>query len=143
MPRGDRTGPEGDGPMTGHQAGYCAGSDRPGYAEPGPGQYGRGYTGYGRGFGGRPAAGRRFFRRRGFDGAGRPDRVAPGRGGYRWRNRFYATGEPGWVRFGPDADVPSESDTSSEADALKAQAEWLRGELDAIDQRLQEIEPQE
>ena len=126
MPRGDRTGPEGEGPMTGRRAGYCAGNDRPGYAEPGPGYAGPGYAGYGRGFGGRYPAGRRFFGRRG-----------PGRGGYRWRNWFYATGVPGWARFGPDADVPSE------AEALKAQAEWLRGELDAIDQRLQEIEPQE
>ena len=127
MPRGDRTGPEGEGPMTGRQAGYCAGNDRPGYTEPGPG-----YVEYGRGFGGPYPAGRRVFGRRGFGGRGRP-----GRGGYRWRNWFYATGVPGGARFGPDADAPSE------ADALKAQAEWLRGELDSIDQRLQELEPEE
>ncbi|MBN2461150.1 MAG: DUF5320 domain-containing protein [Candidatus Cloacimonetes bacterium] len=34
MPRGDRTGPDGFGPMTGRGAGYCAGYDRPGYANP-------------------------------------------------------------------------------------------------------------
>ncbi len=34
MPRGDRTGPEGMGPMTGRAAGYCAGYDVPGYASP-------------------------------------------------------------------------------------------------------------
>lgn len=31
MPRGDKTGPEGAGPMTGRAAGYCAGHDVPGY----------------------------------------------------------------------------------------------------------------
>jgi len=30
LPRGDRTGPEGLGPMTGRAAGYCAGFNRPG-----------------------------------------------------------------------------------------------------------------
>ena len=32
MPRGNRTGPEGMGPMTGRAAGYCAGYSVPGYA---------------------------------------------------------------------------------------------------------------
>ena len=32
MPRGDRTGPIGNGPMTGRGAGYCAGFSVPGYA---------------------------------------------------------------------------------------------------------------
>ena len=57
MPRGDRTGPNGMGPMTGRGVGYCAGYDRPGFANPinqfGGGRgfgYGRG-NGYGRGFG--------------------------------------------------------------------------------------------
>ena len=121
MPRGDRTGPEGEGPLTGRQAGFCASNDRPGYAEPGPG-----YVGFGRGFGGRRFSGRRGggrrFARRRFGGA---------------RNRFYATGVPGRARFGPDADAPSETES------LQAQADWLRGELDAIDQRLQELDKQE
>jgi hypothetical protein len=34
MPRGDRTGPAGMGPMTGRAAGYCAGYDMPGYMNP-------------------------------------------------------------------------------------------------------------
>ncbi len=46
MPRGDRTGPEGLGPMTGRQLGYCAGNDRPGFMETG----GFGGRGFGRGF---------------------------------------------------------------------------------------------
>ncbi len=31
MPRGNRTGPMGAGPMTGRRAGYCAGNDMPGF----------------------------------------------------------------------------------------------------------------
>lgn len=49
MPRGDRTGPMGAGPMTGRAAGYCAGYSAPGFMSPGAGQgWGRGR---GRGFG--------------------------------------------------------------------------------------------
>jgi hypothetical protein len=47
MPRGDRRGPWGAGPMTGRAAGYCAGYPVPGYMNPIRG-YGRGW---GRGFG--------------------------------------------------------------------------------------------
>jgi len=49
MPGGDRTGPLGQGPMTGRAAGYCVGNDFPGYAGQGFGR-GRGSRG---GFGGR------------------------------------------------------------------------------------------
>ena len=56
MPRGDRTGPMGQGPMTGRAAGYCAGYNVPGYMNPvgGRGFLGRGLglgRGWGRGFG--------------------------------------------------------------------------------------------
>lgn len=34
MPRGDRTGPAGRGPMTGRGAGYCAGYPVPGFMNP-------------------------------------------------------------------------------------------------------------
>ena len=51
MPRGDKTGPNGAGPMTGKAAGYGAGYSVPGYANPIRG-YGRGLgRGWGRGFG--------------------------------------------------------------------------------------------
>ncbi len=51
MPRGDRTGPAGAGPMTGRAAGYCTGYSVPGYMNPRRG-YGRGYgRGWGKGFG--------------------------------------------------------------------------------------------
>ena len=52
MPFGDRTGPLGEGPMTGRRMGYCAGYNSPGNAR-GYG-YGRGRGlgyGYGRGYG--------------------------------------------------------------------------------------------
>ena len=41
MPARDGTGPNGEGPKTGRALGYCAGNDRPGYAEPGVGFTGR------------------------------------------------------------------------------------------------------
>ena len=64
MPRGDRTGPLGEGPMTGRQLGYGAGYDSPGYTKgPGGGSQ-RGYFGRGAGFG--HGYGRGFFRQ-GFD----------------------------------------------------------------------------
>jgi len=49
MPRGDQTGPMGQGPMSGRKTGYCAGFEVPGYANAGPGG-GRG-MGWGRGRG--------------------------------------------------------------------------------------------
>ena len=54
MPGGDRTGPMGTGPMTGRGAGYCAGFQTAGYANPMPGRgftRGRGGRGFRRGFG--------------------------------------------------------------------------------------------
>jgi len=46
MPRGDGTGPNGMGPMTGRGMGYCAGFNVPGFMNP---NFGRG-LGRGRGF---------------------------------------------------------------------------------------------
>ena len=66
MPRGDRTGPWGSGPMSGRGMGYCSGSTNPGYMSPGPGYgFGRG-GGFGRGFGRGFGLGRGFGRGRGF-----------------------------------------------------------------------------
>ena len=51
MPKGDRSGPNGMGPMTGRGAGFCNGFNAPGYFNQGAaGGYG---MGAGRGFGGR------------------------------------------------------------------------------------------
>lgn len=61
MPRGDRTGPDGAGSMTGRGLGYCAGYGEPGFTAGGRGRGfgrgygrgagGRGFGGYGRGYG--------------------------------------------------------------------------------------------
>ena len=54
MPRGDKTGPEGFGPMTGRRMGNCAGNVNQGfYGNPGFGTgFGRGMRyGFGKGFG--------------------------------------------------------------------------------------------
>jgi len=117
MPRGDRTGPMGMGPMTGRGAGYCAGFGMPGYANPGLGQ------GFGMSFGGR-----RGVWGRGFGG---------GRG---WRHWFYATGLPGRARFGGYAAPYLRPDPKMEKQALKNQADALQSELDLVKKRLSEIE---
>jgi hypothetical protein len=124
MPRGDRTGPMGMGAMTGRAAGYCAGYGVPGYANPVPGRgygmaFGRGGGAWGRGFGG---------------------------GGRGWRNMFYATGLPGWMRFGGYAapyGYPSPyqaPDPEMEKQALKNQAAALQSEMESIKKRLADIE---
>lgn len=56
MPGGDRTGPYGDGPMSGRRLGYCTGNDSQGF-EILPGNFG---GGYGRGFGRGRGRGYRF-----------------------------------------------------------------------------------
>ncbi len=56
-------------------------------------------------------------------------------GGRGWRNMFYATGLPGWQRFSFTPTAPQE-----EAESLKAQAYWLKNQLDAIDKRIEELE---
>ncbi|MBN1811463.1 MAG: DUF5320 domain-containing protein [Anaerolineae bacterium] len=122
MPAGDGTGPRGMGPMTGRRAGYCAGYDAPGYANPMPGR------GFGMGW-----------------GRGR------GRG---WRNMYYATGLPGWARYGyaPAWGTPPAAaygpygvppTREQETEFLKSQAEMLKEELDAIGQRIVELEKKE
>ncbi|MBN2399606.1 MAG: DUF5320 domain-containing protein [Candidatus Aminicenantes bacterium] len=118
MPRGDRTGPRGMGPMTGRAAGFCAGYEMPGYTNHLPGR------GFGMGFGrGRGAWGR------GFAGGGRG-----------WRNMFNASGQPGWMPYGGYAAPVANADPEMEKQSLKNQADYLQGELDAIRKRLEEVE---
>lgn len=119
MPGGDRTGPRGMGPMTGRGMGYCAGAGTPDYVNPAPG--------YGRGFG----------RGRGWWGGGRG-----------WRHRYYATGLPGWARYdyppaGAYAPYWQPLPEEQETEMLRNQAEALKRELDAIAQRLEELEKRE
>lgn len=62
MPRGNKTGPSGQGTMTGRKLGYCTGNDQPGYMSDQPGMGLGQHRGFGRGFG---------FRRGGGFGIGR------------------------------------------------------------------------
>jgi hypothetical protein len=59
-------------------------------------------------------------------------------GGRGWRNWFYATGLPGWMRSGWGGAYPA-TRPGSELDFLKGQAEQLRSELAAVEQRLNEL----
>jgi len=113
MPRGDRTGPQGMGAMTGRGAGYCAGFNVPGYANRFPG------GSAGMGFG--------------------------GRGGHGRRNMFYATGVPGWLRFGSaSAFNPPMGETvlsgEQELAALKNQSDYLKQALENIQKRIESLE---
>ena len=113
MPRGDRTGPAGMGPMTGRAAGYCAGYNTPGFANP---ISGRGFWGAGRG---------------GFGG---------GRG---HRNMYYATGLTGWARFGGApyaASYPAQMTSAQESDYLNDQAKYFQDALENINKRIEELE---
>ena len=114
MPRGDRTGPMGAGPMTGRGLGYCAGYPAPGYATPGYG-YGRG-AGYGGGRGWRHG-----YHATGVPGWGRP-LPAPGY----WPAAGYAPPAP-----------PTPQD---EVAALKGQAEYLAAALEETRERLAKLE---
>ena len=65
MPRGDRNGPDGMGPMTGRGAGLCNGSNVPGYVNQGTAygrgiRAGRGIRGMRNGFGAGYRGNRRF-----------------------------------------------------------------------------------
>jgi len=111
MPGFDRTGPMGAGPMSGGARGRCNPATAGNIAA-----YAGGY-GYGRGLG----------LRRGFRGG-----YAPGAGRGRGIGRGY-----GWI---PPAAVPAYSmNPASEIDMLKADADYLKKSLEAIDKRMEEL----
>ena len=117
MPRGDGTGPMGYGPMTGRGAGYCAGYEVPGYMS----QISRaGFENRGCGVGG-------------FGG---------GRGR---RNRFLATGLPGWMRGGRNMSfggwgLPARSGVQKqELELLQEQAKYFAESLEDINRRIEEL----
>jgi hypothetical protein len=113
MPRGDRTGPMGSGPMTGRGMGYCAGFTVPGFMSQGPG------FGYGRGFG--------FGREFGF-GRGRGWRH-PGFG------RFWGYPYPQEIPYSTFQPLTEEQ----EMDVLEEQAKMLEDELNQVKKRQAEI----
>jgi len=127
MPRGNRTGPEGMGPMTGRAAGYCTGYDTPGFSKGQP-RVGGGF-GQGRGLG--------FGR-----GAGRE-----------WRNKYYDTGLAGLQRSRnfanqtfPQQTVPNREpyaqtmSKQQEFDALQQQIEYFENALRDVKIRLNKLE---
>ncbi len=116
MPAGNRTGPMGYGPMTGRAAGFCAGYDAPGYANPGFAR-GRGF-GRGRGLGFRGGRGPGFGRGFGF--------------GPRWGAAYSGYG------YYPAPAAPAPQD---ELTALRQESENLKAELDNINQRIAELDP--
>lgn len=63
-----------------------------------------------------------------------------GGGGRGRRNMFYATGLPGWMRFGGYATPYQNPDPEMEKQELRSQAEALQLELDFIKKRLSELE---
>ncbi|MDD3432062.1 MAG: DUF5320 domain-containing protein [Bacteroidales bacterium] len=111
MPRGDKTGPMGQGPMTGRALGFCSGYESPGFTKGFGGGRGRGR---GRGFGG---------------GMGRRNRF--GYGG--------AYGVDPGSRFDYAEDRPYSIQKEELAD-LRSEAEYLRSRQERIEQRIKELE---
>ncbi|MFX1338384.1 MAG: DUF5320 domain-containing protein [Promethearchaeota archaeon] len=129
MPRGDRTGPAGFGPMTGRGLGYCAGYDTPGYTK-GPGMgMGRGWgrgIGYGRGPGWRRGWGRGFG---GYWGYGAPSYVPP------------IIASPAYVS--PTTPETQLTMLKQEKDYLESEMEGIKGALADISKRIDELEKTE
>ena len=125
MPRGDRRGPAGFGPLTGRAAGYCAGYSVPGHMNP---VRGRDFFGRGRGAG--FGQGRGFGRGRGFG------------------NMYRATGLPGWARWGGTWPVDAGGypngaaapTPKQEAEALKNQVKYMQESITALNERIGELE---
>jgi hypothetical protein len=101
--------------MTGRAAGYCAGNNTPGFANPGPrgGGFGRGG---GRGFGG---------------------------GGFGRRNRFFATGLPGWMRWGGGAQAPAQAAPANQREFLEQRVDALQAELSDLQAQLKQYNDNE
>ena len=65
-----------------------------------------------------------------------------GGGGRGWRNQFYATGLPGWMRagYGPVGAPYPQASPVDEVSLLKQQAQALNDQLAAVNKRLAEME---
>ena len=124
MPGGDRTGPAGQGPMTGRAAGYCAGYSVPGFVNPIPGH---GFWGQGRG-GGRGRRNRYYAM--GLPGWAR---------GVHGRPAFSNAMSYGGVAPYTPPYTPTVT-KEQELDALKAQADYFENTLDEIKKRVEELD---
>ena len=121
MPRGDRTGPWGRGPMTGRGAGYCAGFEGSGFANP----VGRD-IGSGRGFGRGGGRGWRHM----YNATGLP-------GWARWGH-----GTPYMPPQVPAYAIPYGGGMTQEQEinSLKQQADYFTKALDDIQKNIQKLE---
>ncbi|MBZ0265402.1 DUF5320 domain-containing protein [bacterium] len=121
MPGGDRTGPSGTGPLTGRAAGYCAGYDDPGFANPGP------RRGFGRRFG------RGLQRRLGWEG---------GRGRNRRGLRFHR--QPFYSEFCDETYLQPlqghQPTREEELEYLSEEAKHLKQHLRAVEKRIKDME---
>ncbi len=150
MPRGDRTGPAGFGPMSGRAAGYCGGFPVPGYMNPQPGRRGAGFgrgRGWGRGWGRGLGRGRMY---------GMPGRavwmqsyhpgwaVPPYQPGAAYPYRVFQ-GVPPYGTPYPEYSPEYEAEVSTEQEVLflKEQASLLKEELEAVQERLEQFGKQE
>lgn len=117
MPRGDRTGPMGIGPMTGRSAGYCTGFGAPGVMNP-AGRSGLARRGGGRGW-------RHWFHATGLPG---------------WVRA--SSGLPAWGTGPYPYAPPAAPETTDEAQltALKIHAAQLEQTLHSLQQRIQKLE---
>ena len=100
--------------MSGRGAGYCARNQQPGFMS----------RFFGRGAGGGSGWNR---------GGGRG-------GGFGWRNMFWSTGLPKWMRFGGGPVSQTNADVRTEKQALENQVDFLKGQLSRIQQRLNDLE---
>ena len=122
MPRGDGTGPAGQGPMTGRGAGYCAGYGAPGYMNPGPRGGFRGGHGAGRGR-------RNWYRATGMPGWQRARMGMPARGS--------GPGPAPGGAYGPAyGGAPS---AEQELQMLRDRAEQMEQALSDIRERIKEL----
>ena len=124
MPRGDKTGPRGDGPMTGRGAGFCGGAGYPGHAN----------RGIGIGSGRWKARALRFGR--------------GGAGGCGYRHRYFETGMPGWMRsiwFDEYGESTEGAPVNREGEValLKKQAASFESALEDIHRRLESLQDDE
>jgi len=126
MPGGDGTGPGGMGPMTGRAAGFCAGYQVPGYANP---VGGRGFGGFGRGGG--------WGRRNQFYATGLTGWQRAGMGG-----GAYGYGMPQAYPTPYAGPLAAPVTREQELDVLKGQAEYLEDALEGVKKRLEELQSQ-
>ncbi|MFC1509244.1 DUF5320 domain-containing protein [Candidatus Omnitrophota bacterium] len=119
MPGGDRTGPQGMGPMTGRSAGYCTGNNVPGSMN--------------------PAGGRGMAMRRG--------RFYGGGGGFGRGRGFAGYGVPAVPLAAPVAPIVPQPlystvpiDEGIELEALRGQSRELEATISGIQKRIEELE---